>query len=143
MTKIYSLEELKQKLNNCIELFKSFLTKKRVVTEWKNVISVLNELNKSIFIDEWLYKYCEILPNSILDEKNFLQNKKNWEHINYNEFCDLNKLYSNSVEIEEINILMELIHEIASIEVYTDSLDISLISFEPYSKFIKIINCNI
>ena len=144
MTQLKEFENLslKQKMNNCITHFASYLSQNNLANpEWKTVLKVLEEINKIEYLDEWFYKYCEIIPDSILEEINFEKNKDKWEYIDRDTFKILYQLYSNltSHQIIRISELMGLIHEVCSIELYTDSKSVSQHSIIPYSKFMSII----
>ena len=132
---------LKQKLIYCIHLFEEYLIKKKLDgSAWKNVLQILQEINDFEYLDEWFYKYCEILPDAILEENDYHSNKEDWEFIDFDHFKALKALYQDSEETEIINELMKLIHEIASIELYTDSRKVSKRSFKPYLKFREQLN---
>ncbi|OEJ98627.1 hypothetical protein A8C32_05360 [Flavivirga aquatica] len=131
---------LNEKLNNCISLFESYILKHNLhETKWLIILNFLKESNRWDYIDEWFYKYCEILPESILEETDFKSNSEDWKYITIEEFKEYKELYDNSKYTEEINSLMIHIHQMVSIELYTDSKKISKISFAEYSKYIKFI----
>ncbi|MEO1048999.1 MAG: hypothetical protein AAFX87_00120 [Bacteroidota bacterium] len=133
----------KEKILDCADLFEAFLIEEGLAqSNWKIVLQTIREIENTEFWDEWLYKYCEILPDSILEEDSFDKNKADWEYIDAQTFYSLKDLYTGSVYIDRINKSMNLIHELASIEVYTDSRKVSKISYKPYVKFCKLVSHN-
>ncbi len=132
--------QLKDKLISCINLFEAYLIERNLdQSEWIRVLQILKEINDFQYLDEWFYKYCEILPDSVLGENFFEENNDDWEFLNLQDFQMLKKLYSNSEETKRISELMILIHEIGSIELYSDSKKLSKLSIVPYSKFVDLV----
>ena len=85
--------ELKQKLKHCINLFEIFIEKKKENQDWTFVMNTLNEINTFEYLDEWFYKYCEILPEGVLDKKSSIDD---CEYINLDQHNSLKELYKNS-----------------------------------------------
>ena len=139
----YEKLNLKQKLIYCIDAFETLLNKKQWnEAGWTEVLQILKEINDSEFLDEWFYKYCEIRPDIILAENDYYHNQEDWEYISLEQFTMLKKLYQESEATPIISPLIKLIHEIGSIELYTDSKQASKRSFSPFSKFMAIVQDN-
>lgn len=143
MESTHKFQELdsKQRLILCVKLFQSYLKQLDInLTKWKLVINILNEINSNKYLDEWFYKYCEILPNSILEnnEQEFTLDK--FEYISLNEFKELKYLYNNSKIIAKMNQIFKLIHEIGSIEMYSNPRAVFQHSIIPFKKITDLIN---
>lgn len=130
----------KARFINCSILFSAYLRDKGLEdSDWKVIIHVLNEINDFEFLDDWFYKYCEFMPDIILQEEDFIKNIEEWEHINLEMFQRLKVLYLNSTETNKINEIMSRIHEMGSIEMHSDSKNVAKLSFEAYSKFLDLV----
>lgn len=88
---------------------------------WRIVFNKLWTFDKTEYYDEWFYEITEYLPECILEFENYDSTSK-WGYMDEITFYKLYELYSKTREINAINDIMKLIHEICSTELYTTAI---------------------
>ncbi len=125
-----------EKLVHCIDLFKHYLRVIHKFEYWDLVIGSLDKIHEYKYLDDWGYFIVEILPASILEVENYVEQ---FDYINEKQFEEFKELYKNSTN-QNINVFLELIQEISSIEMYSNSKLVSEESYEIYKKILLLIN---
>ena len=135
--------DFKKKFLHFIELYNSYSKRNNLLESgWGKVNSIVNELNKVKYADEWYYKFTEILPEVILEVKNTPDNFEEFEYLDDDLINELKTLYTKSPETKMINHIFKLLMDIGAIEIYTDSKTVSEESYPIYLEYFKTIQHN-
>lgn len=129
--------DLQDKLLFCFE--KLNLVFEASGEDWTTVKQILHEIQYFQYLDEWCYKFVEILPDVILEETDYLKNQAEWKYLDYSTFQELRSLYQTSTVMQQINQMLEEIHDMINIEIYSDSQKASKQSYEPFMKFLNLV----
>lgn len=100
----------------CLENF--ILSRNYPKSEWKILFDNLWTIHEMPYVDCLLDKYVELFPACVLE---FPQYDEDWEYVDESTFNQLYTLYSKCPAQNEVTEILETIHEIGCVYVYSST----------------------